>query len=187
MRCNPANSEWFISAGSPYNAQAPTEKRSMESNMLPVRAAPSHLNVPAGDCWLVYSNPGQHPRSVRWPESLRAARRLRANSTSFTPCHGRFQPIQLRSYPILSVMAVHVCITEALEPRLCCHLLISASSPPISVSPCRTNILTGIILLRFDGPLRGDGTTARIGDVPSGLAVPASRRSRRRTRIVCSG
>jgi len=43
-----------------------------------------------------------------------------------------------------------------LEPRLFCHLLISDSSPPISLLPSTQNILTGIFdsLLLFDARAR---------------------------------
>src|SRR5450759_976829 len=59
---------------------------------------------------------------------------------------------------LCSVIAVDVCVTETLEPRLFCHLLISDSSPSISLLLCTQNILTGIIdsLLLFDALILTD-------------------------------
>ena len=41
----------------------------------------------------------------------------------------------LSASSLCSVIAVDVCVTEALEPRFFCHLLISDSNSPISLLP----------------------------------------------------
>ena len=72
---------------------------------------------------------------------LRDCARVARPNLIFSQLYSSYQIVtasrvwHLSASSLCSVIAVDVCVTEALEPRFFCHLLISNSNSPISLLP----------------------------------------------------